>query len=169
MGAPKTPTIVQQVQAPSKDEKEAAKIALDQKKAALGKIRQDVFARSQGLRGAASMYDYAGRTPHLAGDPKPVVAKPPAKPPVTPPPKKQTRDPWADRTTLGPVNDFAHNPFPADPNEGRGPRGDRDIGSRDLGGSPRNTGAVPGGPTLNKVYGGNPRESGLPRPPANVA
>jgi hypothetical protein len=164
MGAPSSPTIMSQ---PSKSEKDAAKAALQEKKDALASIRQDVFARSQGLRGAASMYDFAGPTPHLAADPKPTMAQPPptvTKPPPPPP------NPWGkSNTTAGPVNDFAHNPFPADPNPSRGPRGDRDPLSRTIGGAPKNTGAVPGGPLLNQPYGGSPRESGLPPTPARTA
>lgn len=170
MGAPSVPPIIQQPAMsakPTQAEKDAAKQALDQKKAALSKIRQDVFARSQGLRGAASMYDFAGRTPHLAGDPR---YQPPAPTPAAPTPvaKPQPQpNPWSGpnkmRTTIGPVNDFEHNPFPANPNPSRGPAGDRDPGSRTIGGAPKNTGAVPGGPLLNAPYGGRPEESGLTR------
>ncbi len=169
MGAPSTPTIVQQTAKPSQSEKDAKADALKQKQDALAVIRQDVFARSQGLRGAASMYDYAGKTPWLAKDPVPTTAKPPSPPPPPPPPgKKPGRDPWADRTTLGPVNDLAHNPFPIDQNDARGPYGDRDPGSRSIGGAPHNTGAVPGGPDANRQLGGHPQETGL-YPGANTA
>lgn len=65
MGAPSAPA----APPPTKDEVQAVQAAADQKKAALVKIRQDVFARSQGLRGAASLYDFAGPTPGMAGNP----------------------------------------------------------------------------------------------------
>ena len=155
MGAPKAPTIVQQTTAPSADEKQAAADALQQKTAALLKINQDVFARSQGLRGAASMYDMAGPTPWLAGahvNQPAAAAKPPAAKP--PPP---AWNPWGKgNVNAGPISDFAHNPFPANPDPSRGPAGDRDPQSRTIGGAPINTGGVPGGPRANTQYA--PRE-----------
>ena len=154
MGAPKAPTIVQQTTAPSADEKAAALAAQQQKTAALLKINQDVFARSQGLRGAASMYDMAGPTPWLAGAHvnQPATAAPPAAKPTQP-----AWNPWGKgNVNAGPISDFAHNPFPANPDPSRGPAGDRDPQSRTIGGAPINTGAVPGGPRANTQYA--PRE-----------
>jgi hypothetical protein len=143
MGAPSAPTIVQQKTAPTADEKQAAIDANQQKTAALLKINQDVFARSQGLRGAASMYDWAGPTPflagpHVAGPTGSATAKPPAKAPG-----------WQDFTTIGGGKGPTRLGPTADEkvitgfNYGTGPRGDRDVGFQGYGGSPRNTGWVP--------------------------
>ena len=168
MGAPKVPAMIQTpaVSAkPTQAEKDAAKAALDQKKAALGKIQQDVFARSQGLRGAASMYDFAGRTPHLAGDPRyqPQTPATPATPATTPPP--YTGPPYGLPGGRNPLpGDPGFNPFPV--STGRGPKGEHDIGPV-LGGAPRNSGQVPGGPAANTVIGGAPANTGnLPVPVA---
>jgi hypothetical protein len=138
---------------PTKSEKDAAAAALQEKKDALASIRQDVFARSQGLRGAASLYDFAGRTPHLAADP---VAGRVTPPPVTPPQPPVTPGLPGGRNPQ--PGDPGYNPFPV--GTGRGPPGDRGTGPV-LGGAPKNTGQVPGGPAANTVIGGAPANTGL--------
>ena len=123
MGAPQAP-VVQQMAVPSADEKAAKAAADQQKRAALLKINQDVFARSQGLRGAASMYDWAGPTPFLAG------AHVPGQP------VKPKDDGDIDRPAGGPQG-FGTLPW------GTGvPEPPRLPGTSQ--GAPRNTGAVPG-------------------------
>jgi hypothetical protein len=67
MGQPTTQTVYQQ---PSKAEQDANKLSNQQKTAALAKINQAVRGESMGLRGMGGLYEWAGPTPWLAGDPR---------------------------------------------------------------------------------------------------
>lgn len=67
MGQPSSPTIYTP---PTKSEQDANKLANQQKVAALTKINQAIRGESMGLRGMGGLYDWAGPTPWLAGDPR---------------------------------------------------------------------------------------------------
>lgn len=83
MGGSSAPTVYQQQQTDPAT-LAANKAANRQKEVALAEINQDVYARSQGLRGQSGLYQWAGPTPNMAAN-MDASNRLGGNPPVTPP------------------------------------------------------------------------------------